>query len=197
MADPVEVFDHVKREYLKRFNLHWLAPFGFNNTYAITVRESDALQHHWRSISDLKKDAPRLRAGFTAEFSERADGYPGLRKRYNLQFRDVRDLDPAIMYQAMANGEVDVICAFATDGRIMANSLKPLNDDRGFFPPYQAAPVVREQFLKVHPEVLKALSLLKGRIDNVVMQRLNFEVDGKKRRPSDVVAEFLEAEGLI
>ena len=170
----------------------WLQPFGFNNTYAITVRKSDAVGHHLRTISDLAVIARRLRAGFTAEFSQRPDGYPGLRRAYGLAFREVRDLDPSILYQAIANGEVDVICAFATDGRIAALGLQPLTDDRCFFPPYQAAPVIRTAVLAAHPELRRVLGLLAGRLDNSTMQRLNFQVDEKKLTPKQVARQFLE-----
>jgi len=197
ISDPEKALHHVRKAYLEQIRAGWLQPFGFNNTYTMTVRKDNALQHHWHNISDLEDTASQLRAGFTAEFAERPDGYPGLRRVYNLEFLEVKDLDPAIMYQAIANREVDVICAFATDGRIAAHDLKPLNDDRGFFPPYQAAPVVREQFLIAHPEVADTLSLLDGVLDNAAMQRLNFEVDGKKKSPADVAKAFLKAEGLI
>jgi len=193
--DSEQVMKHVRAAYGRRFHVRWLAPFGFNNTYAITVRKDDAAQHKWRAISDLAKEAPRLRAGFTAEFAERPDGYPGLGKAYGLKFLEIKDLDPAIMYSAIANKEIDVICAFATDGRIAAHHLTPLTDDRGFFPPYQAAPVVREECLNAHPEVTEALSLLSGALNNETMQRLNFEVDAKKRSPADVAREFLKEIG--
>jgi len=192
VSDPRKVLNHVRRAYGERFDASWLEPFGFNNTYAITVRSDDAEQHGWRTISDLESAAPRLRAGFTAEFSERQDGYPGLSRVYDLEFLEIRDLDPAIMYPAIVNGEVDVICAFATDGRIAAYGLMPLEDNRGFFPPYQAAPVVRVPCLAAHPEIEKALSLLGGMLDNAAMQRLNFEVDGEGMRPADVARKFLE-----
>jgi glycine betaine/choline ABC-type transport system substrate-binding protein len=192
ISDPEDALTHVRKAYRNRFNAHWLQPFGFNNTYAVTVRKEDAIHHKWGSVSDLENSAPQLRAGFTAEFMERPDGYPGLRRAYDLQFLEVKDLDPAIMYQAMANREVDVICAFATDGRIAAYYLTPLEDDRDFFPPYQAAPVVRAQCLTAYPEVGEALSLLGGSLDNAAMQRLNFEVDGKKMRPADVAKNFLK-----
>ena len=197
ISDPEKALHHVRKAYLERFRAQWLQPFGFNNTYAITVRKDDAVQRQWHTISDLENTASQLRAGFTAEFAERPDGYPGLSRVYDLVFLEIKDLDPAIMYQAIANREVNVICAFATDGRIAANHLKPLKDDRGFFPPYQAAPVVRQQCLTAHPEVGDALSLLAGVLDNATMQRLNFEVDGKKKSPADVAKAFLKAEGLI
>lgn len=190
ISDPEKAFKIVSSAYRERFDLRWLKPLGFNNTYSITIRETDARQRGWSSISDLGKDASRLRAGFTAEFSERPDGYPGLIQKYGFKFGEVRDLDPSLMYKALLNGEVDVICAFATDGRIAAYNLKQLNDDRNFFPPYHAAPVIREEILEEHPEVGTVLSLLEGLIDNDTMQRLNFEVDGKKRSPASVAREW-------
>ena len=197
MADPDRIHAIVAREYRQRFLAEWLPPFGFNNTYAITVRTSDAASRELRTISDLVPLAGTLRAGFTAEFSERPDGYPGLRRAYGLRFREVRDFDPALMYQAIANREVDAISAFATDGRIAAFDLQPLRDDRGFFPPYQAAPVVRTEVLEAHPALRQALGLLGGLVDDATMQHLNFEVDERKRRPADVAREFLESRQLL
>ena len=197
ISDPEEALNHVTKAYHERFDAQWLKPFGFNNTYAITVREADAKKNEWNQISDLGNTAIELRAGFTAEFAERPDGYPGLRQIYGLRFGEVRDFDPALMYEAVAKGEVDVICAFATDGRIAAYNLKPLKDDRNFFPPYHAAPVIREEIMKTHPKLGDVLSLFGGLIDNATMQRLNFEVDGKKRRTAEVVEEFLKEKGIL
>jgi osmoprotectant transport system permease protein len=197
IADPDRAHAAVVREYRQRFSAEWLAPFGFNNTYAVTVRKSDAVSRGLGTISDLVSIAKTLRAGFTAEFSERRDGYPGLRRAYGLRFREVRDLDPALMYQAIANREVDVICAFTTDGRVVAFDLQPLRDDRGFFPPYQAAPVIRTKVLEAHPKLRSVLELVAGLLDDATMQRLNFQVDEKKRPPVDVAREFLESRGLL
>lgn len=197
ISDPDAALGHVRKEYNKRFSISWLKPFGFNNTYAITVRKEDARQHGWSRISDLKGAHRGIRAGFTAEFAERPDGYRGLSKIYGLQFMEVKDLDPSIMYRAIANREVDVICAFATDGRTAAYNLKPLEDDRNFFPPYYAVPIIREELLETSPEVGDTLSRLAGVLDDAAMQRLNFEVDGKKRRPADVARAFLKFKGLI
>ncbi len=197
VGDPDEAFRQVAKAYRERFDVEWLRPFGFNNTYAITVRETDAAQNGWTKISDLRGGAADLRAGFTAEFMEREDGYPGLRKAYALEFRKVHDLDPSLMYDAVAKSEVDVICAFATDGRIAAYNLKPLEDDRGFFPPYYAAPVVRMEVLRAFPEVRDALELLAGALDDATMQRLNYEVDKNKRAPAEVARTFLDEHGLL
>ncbi len=194
ISDPEEAFRHVDRAYRERYGVIWLPPFGFNNTYAITVRRTDAEKHGWISISDLRGPAQQLRAGFTSEFVERPDGYVGLKQVYELEFGKVRDMDPALMYQAVAKGEVDVICAFATDGRIASYDLKPLKDDRGYFPPYQAAPVINEVLLDAYPELTKILSSLGGLLDDSLMQDLNFKVDAKKQSPAEVARAFLMAE---
>ncbi|MDX9910807.1 MAG: glycine betaine ABC transporter substrate-binding protein [Phycisphaerales bacterium] len=184
----------VASAYRERYELEWLAPFGFNNTYAIAVRGEDAEANNWSTISDLAQ-AEGLRAGFTAEFMERPDGYPGLRDAYTLDFADARDLDPGLMYQALAQKQVDVICAFATDGRIAEYGLAVLRDDRAFFPPYDAAPVVRSRTLEEHPELRDALAVLAGVIDDDAMREMNFAVDVRGERPSDVASRFLD--GLL
>ncbi len=197
LSDPDEILRVVRKEYRERFQAEWLGPFGFNNTYAITARQADAETNNWRTISDLAGVAADLTAGFTSEFQERADGYPGLRKTYGFHFGETRDLGPSLMYEALARKQVDVICAFATDGRIAAYNLDPLIDDRHFFPPYHAAPVVRMKVLRAHPEIRTALAPLGGLLDDATMQRLNYEVDEKKRAPAEVAREFLAAHHLI
>ena len=197
IRDRKKALSAVRRAYRNRFNAEWLRPLGFNNTYAITVRAADAREHGWERISDLVPRAGDLRAGFTSEFAERPDGYPGLKRKYGLRFLEVSDLDPAIMYQAVASGEVDIICAFATDGRIAAYDLKPLRDDRHFFPPYDAVPVVRTEILRAYPEVRNTLAQLGALIDDAAMQRLNSQVDVGKRSPRDVAREFLKATKLL
>ncbi|MBC2717677.1 MAG: ABC transporter permease subunit [Desulfobacteraceae bacterium] len=197
ISDPNDAYEIVSREYRKQFNAEWLEPFGFNNTYAITVRKSDA--EHWKlkTISDLEEKSSSLRAGFTAEFSERPDGYPGLSREYELQFKEIRDLDPAIMYQAIVGNEVDVICAFATDGRIKAYNLFPLHDDRNFFPPYYAAPIIRLETSEAFPEVRQALLKFGGALNDETMQKLNFAVDEEKQRVKDVAFRFLKNSNLL
>jgi len=197
VKDPSEALRIVREQYKRRFQLEWLQPFGFNNSYALTVRQADAQKKGWTRISDLISVASRLRAGWTAEFSERPDGYPGLRKIYGFSFGRVSDLDPAIMYQAISKREVDVICAFTTDGRIPAYKLRPLIDDKRFFPPYYAAPVIRAKTLEKYPQLRETLNELGGRIKDSVMQALNFEVDKKRRPVPEVAREFLLSQGLI
>lgn len=197
VTDPDEALRIVRRESRRRFRIDWLEPFGFNNSYALAVRHPDAIRHGWRTISDLASQAVSLRAGWTAEFSGRPDGYPGLQKAYGFKFGRVIDMDPALMYQAVAKKEVDVVCAFTTDGRILVYKLTTLKDDRKFFPPYYAAPVVRAETLERHPEVRSVLDLMGGMLDDTSMQRLNYEVDENRRPARDVAHEFLLSKGLV
>lgn len=193
IADPYRAYREVAGGYRERFDLEWLPPIGFNNTYAITVRESDAAAHGWTTVRDLVSDAPGLRAGFTSEFMERPDGYPGLREAYGLVFGSDSDLDPGLMYEAVAGGQVDVICAFATDGRIAEYGLRTLADDRAFFPPYDAAPVVRGALLRERPEIRDALAPLAGGISDEAMRAMNHAVDVQRRRPSEVARAWVES----
>lgn len=197
IADADEVYEKVSREYRRRFDAQWLAPFGMNNTYAITVRQADAERYGWKVVSDLEARAADLHAGFTAEFVERADGYPGLQRGYGFGFGRVTDIGAGLMYDAIANGEVDVIAAFATDGRIATYRLMPLVDDRHFFPPYHAAPVVRNETLRRFPEVRDALGKIAGVLDDQTMQELNRRVDQEKRSPESVARAFLLSRGLL
>jgi glycine betaine/choline ABC-type transport system substrate-binding protein len=196
-TDAAQVLETVDREYRRRFRCQWLTPFGFDNSYAITVRARDAAENGWETVSDLKGAAAGLRAGFTSEFMERPDGYPGLRRAYAIDFGKVQDLEPALMYQAIAKSEIDVICAFATDGRIAAYDLKALKDDRKFFPPYQAAPVVRSQILEAHPALREALDSLGGVLADSTMRRLNYLVDGEGLSPAAVARAFLAQHSLL
>ena len=201
--DPGQVYQTVKTRFDATYDLVWLEPFGFNNTYALAMRRNQADELGIRTISDLAaylRDGGSLTAGFTHEFLDRPDGYPGLAEAYDMAFPDrPRGLDPGLMYQACADGSVYVICAFATDGRIEAFELVTLDDDRRFFPPYQAAPLVRQDTLAAHPELRDVLNRLAGRLDDATMRRLNYQVDRRDdpRKAADVARAFLRREGLI
>jgi len=196
-TDPDEVLDIVRKKYKEKFDVVWLEPFGFNNAFAITVRREDAGTHGWKTLSDLKPMAGDLTAGFSAEFLERPDGYPGLKKRYGFEFGQVQDLDPSLLYKAIARGAVDAIAAFSTDGRIPAFNLVTLKDDKNLFPPYHAAPIVRRDALKKYPDLRKALAPLGGIIDNDTMMKLNYQVDEKNHPVQDVAREFLRRKHLL
>ena len=190
--DSDGAFHVVASRYRDRFELEWLPPIGFNNTYAIAVRGDQADANGWTSVSDLAAAADELEAGFTSEFMERPDGYPGLRRAYGIEFGRAVDLDPGLMYTALADGEVDLICAFATDGRIDEYDLRVLDDDRRFFPPYDAAPVVRRGVLREHPEVREALIGLARTLSDEEMRQLNFAVDVLRREPREVATQWLD-----
>lgn len=196
MTDPDTVFTAVRDQYREVYRLKWLQPFGFNNTYALTVREGDAQTNGWQNISDLASADSLLTAGFTSEFIERPDGYPGMKATYGISFESIKDMDPTLMYQAIADKQVDAICAFSTDGRIKAYTLRPLKDDRLYFPPYSAAPVIRLDFIRKYPEVEKALAQLAGIINDKAMQQLNYNVDELKQSPEAVAKDFLIEQGL-
>lgn len=197
MSDPDVVLARVREDYDARFGLEWLTPFRINNTYALAVRSVVARERGWTTIADLVPQADSLRAGFTPEFSERPDGYPGLKKVYGLRFGRVYDLEAALMYRALAEDEVDVISAYATDGRLDALDLTLLADDRHFFPPYFAVPVVRKAVLEQHPQIRAIVAPLAGVLDDAVMRRLNWAVDGEKKNPRAVAAAFLRSNGLL
>lgn len=183
----------IRRAYRDRFGLECLDPLGFDDTYALAVREADAETKGWKRISDLRATAPSLRAGFNAEFLERADGWPGLKKAYGLAITKTVNLDAGLVYQALKEGKVDVISGFSTDGRIDAFHFRVLEDDLKFFPRYEPVPVVRREALARFPSIRPALGILAGRLNEATMRRLNYEVDGKGRSPRDVAREFLSA----
>ncbi|MCU1808755.1 glycine/betaine ABC transporter substrate-binding protein [Cytobacillus firmus] len=197
ISDPDKVYDLVKERFKDDYDLVWLEPFGFNNTYTLTIRKEDAESWGVKTISDLGKKSSELALGSEPEFLERPDGYPGLVDTYGFEFGETQAMDSGIMYSAIKNGEVDVIDAFSTDGRIPAFNLQVLEDDKKFFPPYYATPVIRADTLKEHPEIEKALSMLAGKIDNEKMQELNARVDIDKEQYEDVAVDFLKEEGLI
>ena len=207
ISDPDRAYSVVKDEFRDKWDMVWLKPFGFNNTYTLTMRKAQADELSIRTFSDLaayirqQQQAgaeKHLTAGFTAEFIERPDGYKGLADAYDFRFTDKpRQMDPGLMYKACADGDVDVICAFGTDGRIAAYGLYTLKDDKKFFPPYYAAPLIRGRTLAEHPELRDILNRLAGALDDETMQRLNYEVDEKNRQAADVAREFLQQQGLL
>ncbi len=193
--DRTAVMREVREEYAKTGRT-LLAPLGFNNTFAILVRGADARRLALRSIADLVRVQGRWRPGFGYEFLERPDGYRGLVKAYGLAFRESpRVMDLALMYRALADGQVDVIAGDATNGLIDAFDLVPLRDDRHYFPPYDAVPVVQTLSLLRNPVVGDVLRGLGGRISDETMRRLNYEVDARHRDVADVAREFLRASG--
>jgi glycine betaine/choline ABC-type transport system substrate-binding protein len=182
----------VAQEYRQRWNLVWLDPFGFNNTFAIAVRQADAERLGLHTIGDLARVAPRWHAGFGYEFLNRADGFPGLAAAYGLHFASPPTaMDLGLTYRALADGKIDVIAGNSTDGQLAALHLVALVDDRHYFPPYEAAPVVRDAVLEQHPEVGRALLELRGKIDDEEMRRLNGMADIEHQDLHAIAHEWL------
>lgn len=196
-TDPQAVYDHVKQRYEQEKGIVWLEPFGFNNTYTLSMRRQQAEAMGIRSISDLAKHAGQMHLGASYEFLERPDGYQGVKDRYGLEFLAASGMDSGLTYAACRDGKVEVIDAFATDGRIPAFDLKVLVDDKQCFPPYVAAPIVRADTLKKHPEIKEALALLAGKLDNREMARLNAQVDIDKKDPQTVARQWLKEQGIL
>jgi len=196
-SDPGNVFAKVKREYASRFDLEVLEPLGFNNTFAIVVRGETARRLNVHTLSEGARYAPEWRPGFGYEFMERPDGYQGLVRTYHLTFRQPpRIMDLGLLYRALLEKQIDLVAGNSTDGLIAARDLAILEDDKHYFPPYQAVPIVRRETLKQHPTVREALSQLAGKISDREMRRLNYEVDGEHRDVVDVVREFLRVKHL-
>jgi osmoprotectant transport system substrate-binding protein len=196
LSDPAAVLAEVRDAYDTEFGVDWLDPLGFSNTYALIVRRDDADRLGLETISDIVPYAPGWQAGFGYEFAEREDGYRGLVSIYGLQFRDPpREMDLGLVYQALADGEIDLIAGNSTDGLIEALDLVILEDDLGYFPPYEAVPIVRQALLETHPDVGDALRRLGGMISEEDMRRMNYRVDGQHEDPETVVAEFLASKG--
>jgi osmoprotectant transport system substrate-binding protein len=195
--DPSAVFGRVKSQYQQRFGLDVLPSLGFNNTFAIVIRGEDARRLNLKSMSDAASHAPQWRAGFGYEFMERPDGYEGLARIYGLRFAEPpRILDLGLLYRALLENQVDLVAGNSTDGLLSARDLVILADDKHYFPPYEAVPIIRSETETRHPEVRAAIAELGGKISDEEMRKMNFAVDGQHRDAADVAREFLHAKGL-
>jgi osmoprotectant transport system permease protein len=197
IADPGAVFAHVTKRFADEYQVRWLPPLGFQNTYAIAVTRATASKYNLRTLSDLARESPRLTAGFTADFIGRSDGLVGLARVYGLRPRAVRPLAPAVKYQALVSGAVDVIDGYSTDGLLARYDLVTLVDDRHSFPPYEAAALVTGKLETQVPGAIAVLTLLSGRLDEKTMRQLNrrVEVDGEDVRV--VAGDELKVLGLV
>jgi osmoprotectant transport system substrate-binding protein len=188
-----KVYEQVKAEYEKRFNLAVGAAFGFNDTFAIEIRGEDARRLGLKTISQAAPYTAKWRAGFGYEFMERPDGYRGLAATYGLHFADSpRIMDLGLLTRALKDKQVDVIAGNTTDGLIPALDLFVLEDDKHYFPPYEAVPIIRQDTLARHPEVRQALDELAGKISDDEMRQLNYAIDGQHQDVKEVVREFLK-----
>jgi osmoprotectant transport system substrate-binding protein len=197
LNDPPGVYQKTQQAYNQRFKLDWTEPFGFNNTFAMVVRGEDARRLKLKSLSDAARYTPQWTAGFGYEFAERADGFPGLSKAYSLKFSGPpRTMDLGLIYRALSAKQVDMVAGNSTDGVLSRLDLTILKDDKRYFPPYQAAPVVRQQTLQKYPELRQALRNLGDRISETEMQKLNDRVDSQKQDVKKVVEEFRREKSL-
>jgi osmoprotectant transport system permease protein len=196
-GDAGTVFGRVSREFEARWGVHWLPPLGFENTYAIAVRRETARRYGLRTLSDLARAAPRLTAGFTPDFIGRPDGLPGLAKAYGLRPRAVRSLVQAVKYRALADGAVDVVDGYSTDGLLAKYDLVVLEDDRAFFPPYQAAAMVSARLWRDSPAAITALTRLSGRLDVATMRQLNRRVEVDGQPVARVARDALREMGML
>lgn len=194
--DARAVFRRVRREFAARHDSWWLPPLGFENSYAIAVRRATADSLGLRTLTDLARAAPGLVAGFSPDFLGRDDGLVGLRDRYGgLRFRGERALLQAVKYRALASGDVDVVDGYTTDGAIARYDLAVLDDDRGFFPAYEAAPLVSGRLYRDDPGAVAALAALAGLLDEATMRALNERVEVGGERVEEVAAELLRTLG--
>ena len=196
ISDPRAVYDQVKQEYASKFNVEVSQPLGFENTFAMLVRGDDARRLSLRTISDAVPHAPQWRAGFGQDFMSRADGYPGFSKAYGLKFAEVREMDLSLTYIALSSRQVDLVAGNSTEGRIATLDLFQLADDRHYFPPYEAVYLVRQDSLTRVPALREVLAKLANGITTDEMRRLNYEIDGNKRDPKEVVKEWIAKRGL-
>jgi osmoprotectant transport system substrate-binding protein len=195
--DTEGVYRTVRDAYRNRFGFDVGPPLGFNNTFAIVVRSEDAQKLKLRAISDLVPHAAQWRAGFGYEFMERSDGYPGLARAYGLKFAAAPSImDLGLLYRALKEHQVDVVAGSSTDGLITALGMVVLEDDRHFFPPYQAVTILRGGALRQHPELQGALDVLGGKISDAEMRQMNYAVDAGQRDPVAVAREFRRARSL-
>src|SRR5882762_2458450 len=196
-GDSSAVYNRVKQLYSDRFHLEVTEPLGFENTFAMVIRGDDAKKLHLQEISDITPIAPKWRAGVGYEFLERPDGFRGWSDRYGLHFAgQPKVMDLGLIYRALVDHQVDVVAGNSTDGLIDSLGLVALEDDRHYFPPYDAVPIVRQSTLARFPELRAALADLAGKLSAADIRRLNFAVDAQHQDAAIVVRSFRQSKGL-
>lgn len=197
MKNPDEVLEVVQEGYDKEYDIKWFDPIGFNNTYAITMRREMAEDMGIEKLSDLPEYASDFTFAAVQEFLEREDGYNGMSETYGFEFGDVKAMDPGLSYTALKDEQADISVSFGTDGRVPAFDFKIIEDDKNFFPPYNASVVARNDTLENNPGLEEALETLKGAISDEEMAKMNSRVDIDKDNPKDVAREWLIENNLI
>jgi glycine betaine/choline ABC-type transport system substrate-binding protein len=197
IADPQEMYEAVRDQYQQEYNITWLEPYGFNNTFTLALSRAIVEEYGLQSFSDLGEVSENFSFGAEFDFFEREDGFPALSETYGLNFKQTREMDIGLKYQAIGAGQVDVINAFSTDGQISLFDLVILKDDKNFFPSYHCATIVRTETLDKYPEIADVLGVLTGQISDSEMTEMNYQVDELKRDAADVAREFLVSKGLL
>ncbi|OUL25584.1 glycine betaine ABC transporter substrate-binding protein [Nostoc sp. 106C] len=194
---PKIVYEKLKQAYAQKFNLEVMPSLGFENTFAIIIRGEDAKRYNLQTLSEATKYTPQWRGGFGYEFLEREDGFPGLAKTYDLQFaKPPQIMDLGLIYRALIQKQVDMVAGNSTDGQISRLGLVVLKDDKQYFPPYEATPIVRQATLDKYPQLRKAIAQLAGRITADEMRQLNYLVEGELRDIKEVVKDFRKFKNL-
>jgi osmoprotectant transport system substrate-binding protein len=197
-SDRQAIFNTVKSEYEKRFNLTWLDPAPFNNTNTFAMTRQRAEELGVKTYSDLSQKAGEVVLGGPPEFLERQDTKNLIQMYGGFDFKEVRQLDPGLRYQALLDGQIDAVVAFGTDGQIGGYDLLVLQDDKNFYPPYQVAPVIRQDTLQANPRIAEILNGLAPKLDDTTMAKLNWMVDGPdKKEPAEVARQFLTEQGML
>lgn len=197
ISDPDALYNAVKQKYLEEYGILWLDLYGFNDTYALAVKQTIADELKLETYEDLAKVSDQLIFGAEYDFFEREDGYNGLKNTYGFHFKDTKEMDIGLKYEAIGSDEVDVINAFSTDGLLKQYDLKVLKDNQNFFPAYQAATLIRKETLDKYPELQDVLNMLAGQISDEEMIQLNYSVEKENKDPKDVAEQFLKEKGLL
>lgn len=193
ITDTHKAMDVVQKGFKNKFDQTFFNTYGFENTFAFMVTQDVARKYHLEKVSDLEKHKDDLRLGTDSTWVKRAgDGYPAFTKAYGFKFKTVRPMQIGLVYDALKNKKLDVALGYTTDGRIAAYKLKVLKDDRHFFPPYDASPLAKNDFLRKNPEIKKSLERLQGKVSTKQMQELNYQADGKQKEPAVVAEKFLK-----
>lgn len=192
-----ETYEQADSLLNTQFDMKLLQPMAYQNTYALAVKKSFAEENGLKTISDLAKIEDQIKAGFTLEFIDRSDGYKGIQETYQLNFPSVQSMEPSLRYQAINNGNVNVVDAYSTDSDLKQYDLVTLEDDRGLFPDYQGAPLMMNTFANKHPKIVRALNMLSGKITEEQMIEMNYQVNVEKKQPAEVAHTFLKKEGLL
>ncbi len=192
-----DVFAQAQKGMESKFKMIMLKPMSYNNTYAIAVSKKFADENNLKTISDLVKVKNKIKAGFTREFNDREDGYPGLKKLYNFEIPDIKEFEPKLRYVAVQSGDINLIDAYSTDAELAQYNMVVLKDDKHLFPPYQGSPMMREETLKKYPELKNILEKLSGKISDEEMSSMNYRVSVKGEKAEDVAREYLKNAGII